>query len=45
MTTHEKSFVKKEPKGVDLLALLIELLAEQEGVKITYEIVGRENIA
>jgi hypothetical protein len=26
-----------EPNGVDLLALLINLLAEQEGVKITYE--------
>lgn len=28
----------KEPNGHDLLALLIELLAEQEGVKITYEL-------
>lgn len=27
-----------EPKAVDLLATLIELLADQEGVKITYEI-------
>ena len=27
----------KEPKGQDLLATLIKLLAEQEGVKITYE--------
>ena len=26
-----------EPKGEDLLATLIKLLAEQEGVKITYE--------
>lgn len=28
----------KEPKGQDLLAMLIKLLAEQEGVKITYEL-------
>ena len=28
----------KVPNGVDLLATLIELLADQEGVKITYEI-------
>ena len=27
-----------EPNGVDLLALLINLLADQEGVKIKYEI-------
>ena len=27
----------KKPNGKDLLALLVELLAEQEGVKITYE--------
>lgn len=26
------------PKGIDLLAKLIELYAEQEGVKITYEV-------
>lgn len=26
------------PKGRDLLAYLVELLAEQHGVKITYEI-------
>ena len=26
------------PKGCDLLAYLVELLAEQHGVKITYEI-------
>lgn len=26
-----------EPKGHDLLSTLIELLADQEGVKITYE--------
>ena len=29
-----------EPKGVDLLKTLIELLADQEGVKITYEVVA-----
>ena len=27
-----------EPNGKDLLATLIALLADQEGVKITYEI-------
>lgn len=27
-----------EPNGKDLLALLIRLLAEQEGVTITYEL-------
>jgi hypothetical protein len=26
------------PKGVDLLRTLVELLAEQEGVTITYEV-------
>jgi len=30
--------VAKEPKAVDLLATLIDLLADQEGVKITYEV-------
>ncbi len=30
------------PNGVDLLATLIELLAEQEGVKVTYQIEGKE---
>lgn len=29
----------KEPKASDLLATLIDLLADQEGVKITYELV------
>lgn len=28
----------KKPNGADILSALIELLAEQEGVKITYEI-------
>jgi hypothetical protein len=27
-----------KPNGIDLLATLIDLLAEQEGVKITYEL-------
>lgn len=34
-----------EPKGTDLLATLIELLADQEGVKITYEVVKNETIS
>ena len=33
----------KEPKGEDLLATLIKLLEEQEGVKITYEVRKNEN--
>ena len=28
----------KEPNGAEILAMLIELYAEQEGVKITYEV-------
>jgi hypothetical protein len=32
----------KTPRGADLLATLIDLLAEQEGVKITYEIKERK---
>lgn len=30
--------MQKEPRGADLLATLIDLLADQEGVKITYEV-------
>ena len=30
----------REPKGKDLLATLINLLAEQEGCKIKYELDG-----
>lgn len=30
----------QKPNGKDILALLIRLLEEQEGVKITYEIEG-----
>ena len=33
---------QKEPKGCELLATLINLLAEQEQVKITYEITETE---
>ena len=32
----------KQPNGIDLLAKLIELYADQEGVKITYEIETKE---
>ena len=28
----------KEPRGIDLLRTLIELYADQEGVKITYQL-------
>jgi hypothetical protein len=31
------------PTGVDILDLLVSLLAEQEGVKITYEIKEKQN--
>jgi hypothetical protein len=31
----------KEPNGTDLLATLIKLLADQEGVEITYTIEQR----
>lgn len=32
----------EKPKGTDLLATLINLLADQEGVKIIYELEGTE---
>ena len=32
--------MKEKPNGLDLLAILIDLYAEQEGVKITYEAEG-----
>ena len=35
----------KEPNGIDLLKTLIDLYAEQEGVKITYEIVKEKTNA
>lgn len=31
-----------EPRGFNLLATLIDLLADQEGVKITYQIETKE---
>lgn len=31
-----------KPNGVDLLAKLVELYAEQEGVKVTYELEARK---
>lgn len=34
--------MKKEPSGKDLLKTLIDLLADQEGVKITYELTETE---
>lgn len=30
----------KQPSGKDILALLISLLADQEGIKIAYELEG-----
>lgn len=33
----------QEPRGTDLLATLVKLLAEQEGVKIKYEVETNEN--
>ncbi len=35
--------IVKEPNGIDLLRLLIELLADQEHVKINYELEGNKN--
>lgn len=35
----------KEPKGTDLLATLINLLAEQEHVKITYKLTDGKKAA
>lgn len=32
----------KEPNGKDLLKTLVDLLADQEGVKITYHIEEKE---
>ena len=34
--------MKKEPDGKRLLSTLIDLLADQEGVKITYELTETE---
>ena len=41
-STKEYDAVKK-PNGVDLLKTLIELLADQEGVKVNYKIEKKEN--
>ena len=32
------------PTGKDLMAILINLLADQEGVNITYELEGEEDV-
>lgn len=34
--------MKKELNGADLLRILVDLLADQEGVKINYEIEKKE---
>ena len=33
-----------KPSGRDLMAILINLLADQEGVKITYELEEKEDV-
>lgn len=33
----------KTPTGKEILSLLIDLLAKQEKIKVTYEIVEKEN--
>ena len=33
-----------KPSGADLMAILINLLAEQEGIKITYELEDKEDV-
>lgn len=38
MQQNERNGAMTEPKGTDLLATLIDLLADQEGVKIAYEL-------
>lgn len=35
----------KKPSGVDLMAILIDLLADQEGVKITYELEDKKDVS
>lgn len=37
-------YTGKEPRGADLLATLINLLAEQEHVKITYKLTEDEKV-
>ena len=34
--------MEKTPTGKEILTLLIDLLAKQEGVKVNYEIVEKE---
>ena len=38
------SDVIKRPSGADLMAILINLLADQEGVKITYELESEKDV-
>lgn len=33
-----------KPSGVDLMTILINLLADQEGVEIKYELEGKEDV-
>ena len=33
-----------KPNGKDLMAILINLLADQEGIEITYELEGENNV-
>lgn len=35
--------MNRKPTGKEILSLLIDLLAKQEGVKVKYEIVEKEN--
>jgi hypothetical protein len=42
LTTKRKDGNMNEPNGKTLLETLVKLLAEQEGVKITYEVRDEE---
>lgn len=33
-----------KPSGIDLMTILINLLADQEGVKITYELEDKKDV-
>ena len=35
--------MNRKPPGKEILSLLIDILAKQEGVKVKYEIVEKEN--
>lgn len=35
--------MNRKPTGKEILSLLIDILAKQEGVKVKYEIVEKEN--